>query len=388
MKLFYEDVNLQTFQAKKIDEGTDEQGRRYVVLDQTAFYPTGGGQPHDTGLMNQAPVYDVEEVDGAVRHYIEGTDPLLETVHGEVNWDRRFDHMQQHAGQHILSAAFENNFNLKTVSFHLGEEVCSIDLEAEQVSDEVLRMAESQANELVLENRPIETKWVSQEELKQYPLRKDVAVVDDIRLVIIPEADYNGCGGTHPTSTGQVGAINILHTEKQRGQTRVYFVCGKRVTEQLGEKHAVLQELTAKMSAPQEKLVEAADRLLDQNRQLEKEVEELKSQLLTFEAKQYQGNLVKEVFTGRPVAELQKLAKMIIAETDHKTVLFVNETEDKLQLICGRGSEVTTDMNKLIKSVLPMINGRGGGKPDFAQGGGEKRVSAEELLEACADYML
>ncbi|XKE66942.1 hypothetical protein LG330_16300 [Jeotgalibacillus malaysiensis] len=115
MKLFYEDVNLQTFQAKKTGEGTDKQGRRYVVLDQTAFYPTGGGQPHDTGLLNQAHVYDVEEVDGAVRHYIEGTDPLLEIVHGEVNWNRRFDHMQQHAGQHILSAAFENNFDLKTV---------------------------------------------------------------------------------------------------------------------------------------------------------------------------------------------------------------------------------------------------------------------------------
>ncbi|AJD92537.1 alanyl-tRNA synthetase [Jeotgalibacillus malaysiensis] len=382
MKLFYEDVNLQTFQAKKTDEGTDQQGRRYVVLDHTAFYPTGGGQPHDTGLLNQARVYDVEEIDGTIRHYIEGTDPLLETVHGEIDWVRRFDHMQQHAGQHILSAAFENNFNLKTVSFHLGEEVCSIDLETDHVSEEVLKMAEEQANELVLENRPIETKWVSQEELQQYPLRKEVAVAGNIRLVIIPEADYNGCGGTHPTSTGQVGTIKILHTEKQRGQTRIYFVCGKRVNRQLGEKHDVLQSLTAKMSAPQEKLADAADRLLNQNKQLEKTVEELKNQLLTFEADQYQDSLVKAVFTDRPVAELQKLAKMIVEGNEEKIVLFVNETDEKLQLICGRSADSETDMNQLIKSVLPLINGRGGGKPDFAQGGGEKLMSAESLLEA------
>ncbi|MDZ5711049.1 alanyl-tRNA editing protein [Jeotgalibacillus haloalkalitolerans] len=386
MKLFYENVNLQTFQATKLDEGTDEQGRRYIVLDQTAFYPTGGGQPHDTGLLNQARVYDVEEVDGTVRHYIEGTDPLLETVHGEIDWNRRFDHMQQHAGQHILSAAFENNFDLKTVSFHLGEEVCSIDLETEGVSSELLAAAEDQANELVLDNRPIETKWVSKEELAQYPLRKEVAVSDDIRLVIIPEADYNGCGGTHPTSTGQVGTIKILHTEKQRGHTRVYFVCGKRVNNQLGEKNEVIQALTAKMSAPQEKLKDAADRLLDQNRQLEKTVDELKDQLLSFEAKQYTEDVVKEIFTDRPVSELQKLAKMIVNE--EKTVLFVNETDDKLQLVCGRGANVEVNMNQLVKSVLPLINGRGGGKPDFAQGGGEKLVSAAELLEACAAELL
>ncbi|TFD99836.1 alanyl-tRNA editing protein [Jeotgalibacillus salarius] len=376
---------MRTFQAKKTGSGTDEEGRNYVVLDQTAFYPTGGGQPHDTGHLNGVPVFDVEEVDGEIRHYIEGTDELPETVDGEINWQRRFDHMQQHAGQHILSAVFENDFGFKTVSFHLGGEVCSIDLEA-SVSEEVLTATEEKANQIILQNRPIETKWVNKDELKQYSLRKDVAVSDHIRLVIIPEFDYNGCGGTHPRSTSQVGSIKILHTEKQRGNTRVHFVCGSRVLHQLNEKHKAIQNLTATLSAPQDQLADAAERMILQNRLLEKDIVELKAKVLAFEAEQYIGEkVVKKIFRDQPIDELQQLSKMIISKSDQSVVIFVNETQEKLQLVCGRGTENQVNMNELIKSVLPEINGRGGGKPDFAQGGGEKLISAEALLETCAD---
>ncbi|TFE00818.1 DHHA1 domain-containing protein [Jeotgalibacillus sp. R-1-5s-1] len=380
-KLFYQDVYIHEFEAEIEKNGIDEQGSPYLVLNQTAFYPTGGGQPFDQGTLNGAQVQEVEEVEGEIRHY---TDlKATGSVKGEIDWERRFDHMQQHAGQHILSAVFENKFDAKTISFHLGQEVCSIDLEVESLTEETVLQAEEAANLVILENRPIETKWVTYEELSQYPLRKAVSVKEDIRLVIIPDIDYNGCGGTHPGSTGEVAALNILHTEKQKGNIRVYFVCGHRVRKQLDEKHLVVQSLTARLSAPQDQLPQAADRLLEQVRDLEKEKEELKKQLAELRADGYlstSNHVIKEIFHDQEIADIQHLAKNITLKADDRIVLFVNETDDKLQVICARGNSVDMNMNLPLKKVLSLINGRGGGKPDFVQGGGEKLMTAEELL--------
>ncbi|WP_313897576.1 alanyl-tRNA editing protein [Bacillus litorisediminis] len=159
----------------------------------------------------------MEDREGEIRHYLEKPIPdISQPVIGQIDWDRRFDHMQQHAGQHILSAAFEELFHMKTVSFHLGTEVLTIDLDTSELTEDIALQAENLANQIILENRPIETKWVTEEEAKKYRLRKELSVTDQIRLVIIPDFDYNGCGGTHPSSTGQVGSIKILNWEKQR----------------------------------------------------------------------------------------------------------------------------------------------------------------------------
>ncbi|MGG1684419.1 alanyl-tRNA editing protein [Pseudalkalibacillus sp. NRS-1564] len=217
-KLFYQDPYITTFTAEKWEQFTDDANRSYVVLDQTAFYPTGGGQPYDSGTINGVQVLDVEEVDGEVRHYVDGKLPEAEHIHGDINWPRRFDHMQQHTGQHILSAAFEDQLGYSTVSFHLGQEVCTIDLNVATLDDDEVRAAEKFANNVVQQNLPIETKWVSEEELANYTLRKQLAVSEDIRLVMIPDVDYSGCGGTHPSSTGQVQAVSILKIEKQKNK--------------------------------------------------------------------------------------------------------------------------------------------------------------------------
>ncbi len=217
--LYYQDVMLREFDATVISKGTDENGRNFIVLSNTAFYPTGGGQPHDTGTINGIEVSDVEKVGDEIRHYIQGDVSILNgDVQGQLNWQRRFDHMQQHAGQHLLTAAFVELFNLPTVSFHLGSEQVTIDLAVDTISEDQLLAAEALANDIILENRPIETTWITENELENYNLRKDVAVTGDIRLVIIPNFDYNGCGGTHPISTGQVSAIKILGIEKNEGQ--------------------------------------------------------------------------------------------------------------------------------------------------------------------------
>ncbi len=387
-KLFYEDPYIKTFTAEKWEQFTDEANRSYVILDQTAFYPTGGGQPYDGGTLNGVQVLDVEEVEGEIRHYVDGKLPATEHVHGDINWARRFDHMQQHAGQHILSAAFEDQLGYSTVSFHLGQEVCTIDLNVATLDDEEVKTAEKFANNVVQRNLPIETKWVSEEELANYTLRKLLAVSEDIRLVMIPNVDYSGCGGTHPSSTGQVQAISILKIEKQKKQTRVHFVCGERVTDELRKKQGIMLGLTNALSVPQSDLVEAAERVLLQSKEYEKTIEELNEKLRTYEAKELlhgadtiqDQKVVQMISKQHGMKELQKLAKMVLKEDPHVIVFFISEGEDKLQIVCGRGEALSYDMNFSLKEVLPFINGKGGGKKDFAQGGGEPVRSAEEVL--------
>lgn len=391
VKLYYQNQYTRSFTAKLQKSGKDEQGRFYVVLDQTVFYPTGGGQPHDTGTLNGEHVIDVEEVEGEIRHFLDKSIDFGPECFGEIDWERRFDHMQQHAGQHILSAAFDNLYGYNTVSFHLGKEVCTIDINTDHLTEEEALQVENTANKIILENRPIEAKWVTESELSNYSLRKDLSVSENIRLVIIPDFDYNGCGGTHPASTGQVSAIKILHWEKEKKNIRVHFVCGYRVIKQLHEKQQVIQSLTTLLSSPQEQLPEAANRILQQTRDFEKTIDELKLKLIEHEASMLinqaqfnqsrHRNVVRAIFTDRPMFELQQLAKWIAANAENTVVLLLNENDIKLQLVLARSKDININMNDLLKQVLPIINGKGGGADSVVQGGGDKTVSPEDLME-------
>ncbi|MGG3492671.1 alanyl-tRNA editing protein, partial [Brevibacillus choshinensis] len=198
-RLYYQDAYTQQFSAEVMTRGTEGDGTPFVVLSQTAFYPTGGGQPSDQGLLGEVRVIDVEEVDGEIHHRL--SEPLpepLAQVEGRIDWERRFDHMQQHAGQHILSASFLEVADAETVAFHLGKERVTIDVRLDELTAEVWEAVEQRANQIVLENRPISARFVDDEELATLPLKKQPTVTENIRVVIIPEFDYNPCGGTHP----------------------------------------------------------------------------------------------------------------------------------------------------------------------------------------------
>ncbi len=388
-KLFYQDPYIKSFTAQVVRQGKDETGS-YIVLDQTAFYPTGGGQPHDLGTINHINVQNVEEIDGEVRHYLEmEIMDVNALVSGNLNWERRFDHMQQHAGQHILSAAFDNRFGYKTVGFHLGNEILTIDLETDRLTEVEAEEAEKLANDIILENRMIDIKWVTEEELANYPLRKETKVKEAIRLVIIPDFDYNGCGGTHPKSTGEVQAVKILDWERQKKKTRVQFVCGSRIIKQLDKKNKVLLELTKLLNSPEKDMPKAVVRLLENTKNLEKEREQTLEKILHYEAKSLLLNyktagekkIISEEFQNKTVQELQKLARMIIAEEDEAIVLLVSQNENRLQLVCARGVAANMSMKGLIGNALTLINGKGGGSDSFAQGGGEALVSGERMLQ-------
>ncbi|MER1990218.1 MAG: DHHA1 domain-containing protein [Solibacillus isronensis] len=380
---YYEDAMMKEFTAQVVKTGKDEKGN-FIVLDNTAFYPTGGGQPHDTGWINELEIIDVEKIDEEIRHYTAAdVSNISGEISGKLHWSRRFDHMQQHAGQHILTAAFVELYDMATVSFHLGTELVTIDLNVGEVSEDQLAAVEKRANEIILENRPIETKWVTKEELAQYKLRKDVKVDEDIRLVIIPDYDYNGCGGTHPTSTGQVGLLKILATEKMKKQIRVHFVCGNRVLQQLAMRKQVLSDVARQLSAPEEEAADALRKFAKTAKQTEKNLTEAQDALLEFEAKELANETVAAAtFENRSIQSLQKLARFITQQNDEAIALLVANNEDKLQFVAARGSEQTKSMKDISTAALPLINGKGGGNDALVQGGGEKNVSAEALIEA------
>lgn len=383
-RLYYQEPYRTSFTTVVTQHAIDEQGRPFAVLENTAFYPTGGGQPHDTGHIADIPVVDVEEVDGEVRHYLET--PLVTggTVSAEIDWDRRFDHMQQHTGQHVLTAAFVELFDYPTVSFHLGREIVTIDLATDQVSSDELRAAEKLANAIILENRPIEQKWVTQEELSAYSLRKQISVDEEIRLVIIPDLDTNGCGGTHPSSTGQIGSLKVLSTEKQKKNTRIHFVCGGRVLHQLGTVHDELSDVARLLSAPLGQAADATQKLLDAQHTLEKQLEAANEQLLEVEAvslAERKTIVIRQTYKDRSMQQLQKLARKTLSLREQAIVLLVSDDGEKLQFVASRTSSLTPDMRTISSIALPALEGKGGGSASSVQGGGARTMSAEDLSE-------
>ncbi len=264
---------------------------------------------------------------------------------GVIDWERRFDHMQQHAGQHILSAAFEELFGYKTIGFHLGKETLTIDLDTDDLREEEANRAEELANTIILENRQIDPTWVTASDLSKYPLRKQPKVTEDIRLVIIPDFDYNGCGGTHPNTTGQVGSIKILDWERQKKKIRVQFVCGQRVLNQLAQKHKVLKELSPLLNAPESDMATAVQKLLQSAKERDRELEEAKDVLLQFEAKEL---LQKEtmvnghrviscIYQNRSIQELQKLGRIAASEAAESVVILISENHGAdASCLCSR----------------------------------------------------
>ncbi len=303
--------------------------------------------------------------------------------------------MQQHAGQHILSAAFEEALQYETISFHLGKEILTIDLQVSDLTEADAMKAERLANRVIQEARPIETRWITEAELSDYPLRKQPSVTDQIRLVIIPDFDYNGCGGTHPRSTSEVGAIKILDWEKHKGHIRLQFICGDRVLNQLHRKHELLREMTSRLQAPEETMIPTVERMLTKQKEQEKALEGLKEILLTYEAEGLLGKgspqedyvLIQATYSDRPIKELQKIAQHIVSKREEVIVLLVVQNDQKLQLVAAKGSLPSVNLREVAQKVFPLINGKGGGKESFVQGGGETVMSKKELLETLANQL-
>ena len=382
-RLYLRDPYLVTFSAR-VTSSADASGRPAVVLDRSAFYPEGGGQPADRGTLGEARVLDVQEQGAEVLHVLDRPLPPGAQVDGRIDWERRFDHVQQHHGQHLLSAAFERVLGAATVSFHLGERSCTIDVDASisKLDDAALRAAESAANLTVWRNLPVLARDFSAEERARLTLRKEPAKGD--RVVVVEGVDASPCGGTHPARTGEVGSIAILGAQKWGGgASRVEFICGARVVKLLAEQGRWLAGAASALKSAPREVAESARRVADESVRRRKLAEQLERELSSSRAAELAAGGSPLVVKVERASFARSLAGAL---AERGAVALVAAVEDGRAHLCfarPKGAAAPA-MNDLLREVLQVIGGKGGGSADFAQGSGEPARLDEALAAASA----
>jgi len=395
-RLYYNDSRLLEFDARVTGVNQRDDGAVAITLDRTAFYPTGGGQPSDTGTLGEARVNDcIDAEDEGVLHVIRGPVPDVDdTVHGQVDWLRRLDHLQQHTGQHILSAAFVRLFAAPTHSFRVLEHECEIDVALDDPTDERIDQAVDLANQIIWECRPIQIRQVTTQEAESLPLRKEPAREGELRLIEIDEFDLTPCGGTHAKSTGEVGVIAVRSWERAKGLTRIQFMAGIRVLNDYRKANRTARAVAELFSAGREDSPALLKKLIEENKKLTRRVRELDEVACRVEAEQIlkesslevasrppAPTIIAKVFGDRDADSLKHLALALIAHPNVVTLLGSRDGETA-RLLFARSPDGPGDMNALIKEACVMLDGRGGGKIDLAQGGGRRIEKLEEAVNS------
>jgi alanyl-tRNA synthetase len=385
-RLYYTDPYCAAFDAA-VTLTLAHEGRPAVVLDRTAFYPTSGGQPHDVGTLGGAHVVDVIDLeDGTVVHVLDSELAVNQAVHGEINWARRFDHMQQHTGQHVLSAAFDHLFSNRTMSFHMGADVSTIDL-AKEAAPDATAAAEREANRIVWEDRSIDIRFASEEEAASMPLRKEPARGGTLRLVDITDFDLSACGGTHVARTGAIGIIAVSAWERFRGGTRVSFVCGGRALRLFRSYRDSVTSSIRALSVLPEELPSAIERVQNEAKDLRRTVKTLQESLASHEATRMVADarvvgttrLIVQALEGWDAQGLKAIATAATAGDSVVAALFSSSTPALVVIARSRNQPV--DANAMLKELVQQFGGRGGGKPDMAQGGGLEGTP-EQIVES------
>ncbi|MFP5248437.1 MAG: alanyl-tRNA editing protein [Acidobacteriota bacterium] len=359
-----------------------------LALNRTAFYPTSGGQPFDTGTLHAAnqpaPEIAVEEVEedgqGTVWHFVREPLAVGTPVEGRIDWERRFDHMQQHTGQHLLSAVFLRELHLPTVSFHLGASASTIDLAGASLAHHSLERVERIANEIAGEDRPVTSRHVSRAEAEAMLAAGELRKLPDregaIRLIEIAGCDRNACGGTHVRSTGQIGGLLVRRVEKVTRGLRVEFVCGMRAVRTARADAAVLNETAALLSVGAAELPAAVARLQSEARAGAKERQKLREELTIFQAAELAAEtplensfrLVVRAWKNRDRDEVRLLASRTAAAAPRTAVFFSAQDADPVRILIARSADLPFDCGLILREALAQLGRRGGGTPDLAQG--------------------
>jgi len=390
-RLYHRDCYLREFEAEVV--GAAPEGKAFrVYLDRTAFYPDSGGQPSDHGMIGGIPVLNVIDEGGRVAHAMERP-PAGQRVTGQIDWARRFDHMQQHTGQHILSAAFEQIDNYRTVSFHLGSASSTIDLDSDRLGRRQLEEAEELANRVIFEDREVHILFKSGAEVSQMSLRKPTEREGEVRVIEIPEFDLSACGGTHVSRTGAVGTVLVRKFERLKGLTRVEFVCGRRALAAARNDFEVLSDAARLFSGAAENLpaliTKQSDELkaaLKAREKLIKRVAEYSAVELHAAAPEVKGcKIVRRIFAAEDAEEAKAIAHALARQP--ATVALVGVQGKPATLIFAQTAGGGSDMGNILKQTVAQVGGKGGGARDFAQGGGMDETHLEEAL-ALAESLL
>jgi alanyl-tRNA synthetase len=387
VKLYYKNTYIKEFNANII-QIIEKNDKFNVELNQTAFYPEGGGQPSDIGYIGDIQVSYVYEEKNKIYHVIDKLPSKLDNLKCRINWEKRFDNMQQHLGQHILSAAFEKLYDANTIGFHLSSNSVTIDIDR-VLSNEDINKVEYFANQIVFNDFPVKVLYPTEEELANLPLRKLPPVTDNVRIVKLDDLDYSPCCGTHPNRTGEVGLIKIKKFEKYKAGLRIDFACGNRSLKDYLVKNDIVNKISSELSIKSDEILDSLGRINKELLDIKKENKYLKEQLINYEAIDlikdakvlYNTKIVKKTFHNRNLNEIKQLAATLINNNDKVVSIFGIHNNDQARLLFNRSKDLNQiNMKEILNDCLTLIDGKGGGSPVSAQGGGKNINNLDKAI--------
>jgi alanyl-tRNA synthetase len=378
-RLYYTDSYLRDFDAAVADRA--DEGRR-IYLDRTAFYPTSGGQQNDTGTLGGSRVVDVVDEGDRIAHLL--ADPLGgATVHGEVDWPRRFDHMQQHTGQHLLSAVLHELVGHATIAVHFGRESSTLDLDTADLPHASLIAAEARANEVVTENRPVEVSF--EEATEATGLRKSSSRAGTLRIVTIHDLDRSACGGTHVRATGEIGPIAVRKSERVKKNMRLEFLCGARAVRRARGDLDLLSRLAGHFSAAADELpalVEAQRAEIKATTAVRRELEESLSRYRARELYDTAVGVPRRIVVREETGPIDRLRPLAQAVAAMPHALFVGWTAEPPAIVLAAAADSGVDAGATLRSALDSVGGRGGGNARLAQGTAPSAAAVEQVVTA------
>ena len=387
-KLYFQDAYLKEFAARVIGRETIDD-HPVVILDRTAFYPESGGQPHDLGWLNGVRVIRVEEEGEVILHFLE-KELSGEEVNGLINWSRRFDHMQQHTGQHILSQSFYEIVKGETLSFHLGQDESSVEISLPSIQEKTLAEVEELANRIVFSDLEIKSYFLTEDKINTIPLRKPPKKSGLLRVVEVDRFDYSACGGTHCRRTGEVGLIKILRQEKIRGNLRFYFVCGFRSLREFENRRIWLQNTARLFSAEEAEVQNCAEKTLTELKNLKKRQRKLEEKLALYESREIlqssQEKIISGIFPEKSPEEIKFLALNLVHQAEVLVVLAAFR-EPYLHLVVAASEGLKVDVREVIKILQPQVNIKGGGSPSLVELVTPEKDKAEKILTLAVNYL-
>lgn len=387
-RLYYEDAYLMEFEAEVV-ERREHEGQAAVIIDRTAFYPESGGQPWDKGTLNGVEVVKVLGLDGTILHVLKSEIPGP-AVRGRVDWPTRFDHMQQHTGQHVLSQAFFETLKGETLSFHLGPDVSTLEIGLGAVSDADWARIEDRANAVVWEDLEVKTYFVPEERIGEVPLRRPPKKQGLLRVVEVAGFDYSACGGTHCRRTGEIGTIKLTGVEKIRGNLRFEFLCGGRALRDYRGKDRTVRKLAEAFSCSDADVAGQVEKLAADHKTLKKRARRLEERLAAFEAGEIiraaAGPLIAGVLEDKTPEEARFLALNIVKSGEF-AVAYGVLGENQGHLIVARSDSLQADLRKIVPVVGAVVPVKGGGGPSLVELVTVEKVRLQEAVDAAVAWL-